>query len=57
MHKIPALFQEIINHDSARPGKNVKVVEDIHEWRDRRKVLTDAAKRFVAKQRGSGGAA
>lgn len=59
-HKLPELFQVIINHDKQRPGAYetvvpIGIIHQLREWRVRRNDLTAAAQRFIKKQRGSGG--
>ena len=51
MSKLPALFQEIINHDRALANTQVISLEEYREWKDRRQVLTKGAERFIKQQR------
>ena len=51
MSKLPALFQEIINHDNALSAAKVISLEEYREWKDRRRVLTQGAERFIKQQR------
>lgn len=54
--KLPVLFQEIIEHDTRRPGQGERVVpigiaRDVKDWRKRRTELTSSAEKFIRRQR------
>lgn len=58
-HKLPEMFEHIIEFDNARPYRYETVVpflahEEIKAWRTRRAELSAAAAQFVKRQRGSG---
>lgn len=60
-HKLPELFEHIIEFDKTQPYRYDTVVpitalDEINAWRARRAELSAAAAAFVKRQRGSGGA-
>jgi hypothetical protein len=53
MHKLPELFQSIIDHDNACPAVNsVLTIREYLAWRWRRRELSTAAAGYVKAQRG-----
>jgi hypothetical protein len=56
-HKLPVLFQAIIEHDKLNPLTSPTPDAIAYsKWRERRRELSRAAANFVARQRGSGNA-
>lgn len=51
-HKIPLLFQEIIDHQNSSVLSDAVVqLQDFVEWKKKKQLLMRSAERFIQKQR------